>query len=423
MKEGSELPLREGKRGRPFYGWVVAGACSLVLFNGAGRLRSFGLFFNPLRTDFGWTPTVISSFQSANGMVRVGTTLLGGWLTGKLGARQIVVIFTMIANVSMALLSQVRNLGQFYVLYALSGAGGPLLPIAQGTPQRWFRSRRGLVLGIVTAGGGIGGFLYPPVVNLLIPAYGWRATFIFLGVVASILNLTAAALLVESPEKKGMLPYGAGTGGAGRGRAAGEGPSWTVRQALRTRGLPLLCISLLLTSIPGNMLTTHLFPFAVWIGIAPAMAAGAFGAMSIIGIPTRLMLGAITPGVLGWKKGLMLYTALAAGAMLLLSQTRSLWMLWVFVVVYSTASTARGTLELGIIGEYYGMKSLTALLSVNTLFTWAGQLFGPLLGGLLYDRTGDYSVAFLGGALLLALATLALVPIAPPRLAPEAPSA
>ena len=80
---------------------------------------------------------------------------------------------------------------------------GPL-PV-QAMAVQWFQRRRGLALGLVTAGTSVGGVLGPLIVSHLISGFGWRVAILVCAALVAVLVLpTALVVIAHSPEHKGV---------------------------------------------------------------------------------------------------------------------------------------------------------------------------------------------------------------------------
>ena len=106
--------------------------------------------------------------------------------------------------------SQAQGLGWLLLSYSLVGlAVSATLVVPSAIVQRWFVRRRGLALGAVAAGVGLGTMVFSPLVHLLLSSYGWRSALIVLGIVLGAMVVAGASLMLHGPEKKGLKPYGA----------------------------------------------------------------------------------------------------------------------------------------------------------------------------------------------------------------------
>src|SRR5208337_632365 len=76
------------------------------------------------------------------------------------------------------------------------------------TVVRWFTLKRGLALSITSSGASFGMFIFPPLTTALIMAYGWRATYLILGLLAICAVILCATFIPRDPERMGLYPDG-----------------------------------------------------------------------------------------------------------------------------------------------------------------------------------------------------------------------
>ena len=404
-----------------FYGWVVILGCFLATLS-FGTIFAFGVFFTELEREFHWSATVISSIPPVMMAVTIIATLFGGWVVDRYGSRTLLISATLLVGPAIALLSQAESLWHFYLLYTISAVGGALiLPIPTSVVQKWFTEKRGLALGLVTAGMGGGRFVYAPLAGLLIQDYGWRMAYLVLGSLTMLLLFLATLTIVDSPEKKGQRPYGARKSPQGEKASESshrrETQSWTVKEAMKTWAFPGICLYFFLLVVAGNMVDTHLVRYIfmeqkLTTEAVAAFALGLTGGISIIG---RIGGGAMTPRIVGWKQGLVFCTIVSGIMMLWLRQIESMGMLWAFAVGYGLFQGIRVPLIPGLIGSYYGPKSLASLIAIATACCMLGGATGTILGGVIYDLQGSYSTAFLIGAICFIAAALLALTFKTPR--------
>jgi MFS family permease len=197
------LPANPVSPDRKFhYGWVIVAVSTLMIAICYGLMFSYSIFFKPLAEHFSWDRATVSliysSFLITRGFISIGT----GWLADKYGAAKIMVFCGFMTGLGLVLTSQVQTLWQFFVSYALveaiclSGSFG----VATSMTSRWFLKNRGLALGIVSSGSGIGTLLIVPGTERLINALDWSWAFIITGIAAGGLTI-AAALFLRLPPK------------------------------------------------------------------------------------------------------------------------------------------------------------------------------------------------------------------------------
>jgi MFS family permease len=168
------------QRPRVFYGWWVVATASLGMCFSTGTIvvLSFGVFFKPLSEYFHVGRAAISLAFTLHGLVSAASIPLIGRLIDCYGARR--VILTGTAIFGLVLLSSGfvgASIAYLYLLYlALGLVSGTTLPVPYGVVvSRWFDRQRGLALGLMAFGLGLGAIGMPLVAQRLIAMFGWRA--------------------------------------------------------------------------------------------------------------------------------------------------------------------------------------------------------------------------------------------------------
>ena len=273
-----------------FYGWIVAAACFMCCASYA-PFYCFGIFFNSLQAEFGWSRALTSSVHSFH-LVMVGlSSIFMGWLTDRYGPRLAIMVGAFAMGIGFTLCSQIRSIEQLYAFYLIASIGtGVVYSVPAATVQRWFVKRRGLLLGLVLTGTQVSNFIMAPVTSLMISAYGWRTSYLILGLLFFVLLTLAAMVMVSSPERKGLKPYGfeeasAASPGPALGREDKDRDDqssgrFLTRDALKTRTFLGICAIFAFVSLSVHLVLVHTVPFATDIGVSRAMAATAFGFMT-----------------------------------------------------------------------------------------------------------------------------------------------
>jgi MFS family permease len=169
--------------GRVFYGWTVVAAAFFVLFMAYGTQYAFGVFFAALVDEFGWSRASLSGVFSLYAAVYSGFALVAGRLTDRWGPRTVIGIGGALLGAGLVAMSRVGALWQPYVLYgtvAALGMSTAYVP-CHATVVRWFTRRRGLAVGLASAGGSLGTFVLPPVAHFLVSRLGWRWSYVVFG--------------------------------------------------------------------------------------------------------------------------------------------------------------------------------------------------------------------------------------------------
>ena len=199
------------KKPKLFYGYIIVAAAFLITLIMCGTLFTFGVFFKPILTEFGWTRAMTSGAFSLCillfGLLGIGT----GRLTDRFGPRVVMSGCGFFLGLGYLLMSQVSAIWQLYLFYGVMvgiGVSGSFVPLVS-TVARWFAERRGMMTGIAVSGIGIGTMIMPLVANWLISSYGWRTSYIVVGITVLVLIILVAQFLRRDPGQMGQLPYGA----------------------------------------------------------------------------------------------------------------------------------------------------------------------------------------------------------------------
>ena len=156
-----------------FYGWIIVIASFLVTFISFGIRYSFGIFSDSLLAEFGWTKTLIFGAPLFSTIVGGLSNIVMGRLSDRYGPKITFGVSGFLVGLGMVLCSQISALWQLYVFSSLLigvGMGVAFAP-TMATTSRWFDKRRGLALGIVASGIGIGTLVMSPVITYFISVY------------------------------------------------------------------------------------------------------------------------------------------------------------------------------------------------------------------------------------------------------------
>jgi OFA family oxalate/formate antiporter-like MFS transporter len=415
----------QAKAPRFFYGWVVVAAAFCVALVAYGVQYSFGIFIDPLTEDFGWSVALVSGAASLFMFSRGALAIFTGWVTDRYGPRIIVAIGGFFLGLGLILTSQTSAAWQLYLFYGLMGGFGLSVAYAPlvATVSRWFVSKRGLAIGIVTAGIGAGTAVMSPLADYLVATYEWRLSYIIIGLLALIIIIPGAFLLRRSPEEKGLLPLGKAEAIAGDDEThiakkedslTSESAGFSLKDAAHTKAFWLLLAIIIFWSTCLQMTMIHIYRHATELGIPGGVAASFMSVIGISSIIGRLVMGAVSDR-LGGKRTLVICLVLQALAVFWLLGATAIWMLYLFAAVFGFAYGGCVPLLPVIAGELFGLKSIGEIIGVQMLGVAIGGAIGPLLGGYVFDVTGSYYFAFTVSGMCTIIALILLAFIRAPR--------
>jgi len=403
-------------RGQVFYGWWIVGAgFVLEALMGGLLFHAYGAYVVLLRGEFGWSKTM---FSAAFSMARAESGILGpiqGWLTDRFGPRTMIRIGMIVFGVGFILFSQIRSPFTFFVtffLIALGSSLGGYLPIAVAIVA-WFRRRRSLALSISSTGMPVGGLL-TPVVALALTGFGWRWTAFLSGVLILVVGLPIARLVHHRPEPRGEWPDGeppapAGTASDDRRSASAAGLDFTPREAMRTPALWYISLGHGSALLVVSAVTVHLI-----VHVTEGLGYSLQQATAVVALLTVMQAAGQLGG--GWAGDRFSKRAIVVGCMvahaaglLLLASATAFSAVAAFAVLHGLAWGIRGPLMSTIRADYFGSASFGTITGISSMVVMFGMVGGPIIAGVLADRTGSYEMGFRILAGLAALGSIFFV--------------
>ena len=400
-----------------YYGYVVLVSCVIASFS-YGIFYTVAVFFKPLQEEFGWSATLVASVHSVHLLVFVASSFLVGWSTDRIGPRLTMGWGGTLIGIGFVCCNFINSIWHLYIFYSVASLGaGIIWSLPLTTIQRWFIKGRGLTLGIVASGVGFGTLFFAPAANHFIINYGWRKSYIILGMSTWVILMAAAFFIRKNPEDVGAKPYGFE---AIRNKTSSvdskvwRDGEWTFREAVRTRTIWLLCILYFCTVLPMEMAMVHIVAFAINLGISKAASAGALGLIGGASICGRIIM-AWSAEKLGWKVALTICLSGCTVMFLWLTGVKSLWMIYVFAIIYGFFYGGKTPLIPGLIGLCFPGKSMATIIGMVHGLSLIGGALGPLVGGIAYDATSSYTAAFAMGAFFWAAGAVLLLYVKLPQ--------
>jgi MFS family permease len=389
-------------RPRIFYGWwIVLVSVAGMIFGAPVTVYSFGIFFKSLAHEFHASRAAISFAFTLHNVL--GALLLPavGRLIDRLGARRVIVIVT--AIFALALLSALwigHSIWQLYVFYAALGitmSAGPG-PLSYGVViSHWFNRRRGMALGLMGLGIGIGAFVLPLIAQRLIGLFGWRVAYALFGGAVLLISIPVVAIFLQNdPSDRGLEADGAENAisavevfASAEASPSKEGLCWVeIRHSL---DFWLLILVFVLTSASVHAGVLHMPALLTDRGMSPARAAMASAVIGISVVLGRLGSGYLLDHFFAPHVAMLFYSASAAGMAILWSGLSGSTALGAaFLVGLGMGSEVE--LMAYLMSRYFGLRSFaTAYGYAFAAFMLAGAI-GTLLMGAGFDHFHSYTV-------------------------------
>lgn len=392
-----------------FYGWVVVATFFVIGITLYGIQFSFGIFFKSIESEFNLTRTATSAISSANLLLAGICAFFGGWALDRYGPRVVVLLMGILTGLSLSLTSQTNALWQLFITYSLMLAmgTGPLYVVPMSAVSRWFDKKRGLALAMASLGIGLGMVVMAPFATYAITKFDWRMAYLVIGLIAWLVVIPLSRLLKKDPREIGALPDGEKS--YAREAKSEESSVQPVDSSLlpvfQTRSFWILLPIWFLFASCLFLVLTHLVPHVTDIGFSAGEAAAVLSLIGMASIPGRLVMGVASDRI-GRKLAIIICTLLQSGAMVWLIWAQDLWMFYLFAVVFGFAYSGSGSSMAAIIGDTFGLGQIGAIFGLLEVGFGVGAAIGPAMGGLIFDISHSYTIAFLIGAVVMLVATL-----------------
>ncbi len=394
-----ETPERETKD-RFFYGWVVVMGIFIIVVVSAGMFTSFGVFLNPLLDAFGWTRGTVSLAYSIFMLTGgIGTLFIGGVIE-RWSIRHILLFSGLVHALGITLTSLTTELWHLYVFYGvIASLGRSTFVISYVTLiNRWFQEKRGIAMGVIMSGQGVGPFLFSPIATSIIITYSWETAFFAIGVVMVIGVVIAFFLIRNHPHEMGFRPLGAPPE-AQPVKASAPAPPPPPRtakvwgQVLRNEYFWLLSLTHFFCCICHAIPLVHVAAFANVSGLSAIAAAWVLGVMGLTSFVGRLFWGFFADKY-GSRFALMFTTFLQSAFMLWLIDAADPIVFFLYAVFWGFGY-AGVTMQYGIISRDVFSATLRGPgFAGVSCFAMLGMAGGGFIGGILYDVSHSYIAAW-----------------------------
>jgi MFS family permease len=379
-------------KNRFFYGYIIISVLFVIQLLMFGPRGSYGVFFKPFTDDFGWSRALIAGAFSLSSLVQGASSIFMGGLTDRFGPRLVLSLCGFLMGTGLVLMHFVDSVWQLYLFYVVifgTGMGGIYAPQVS-TIARWFVKRRNLMTGLLMAGGGLGGFVAPPVITWLVYTYSWRDAFLYVGIFVFVLVVFFSQFLKRDPSKTGQISYGE----ENRKKNETHSSGLSLKQALRTGRFWLFALAVFSFGFSLVVVMVHIVPFAIDRGISPASAATVLACMH-----GGMAVGSIGIGLIADKIGsrrvlIVCFCLLTVVALFLLPVIPA-WLMAIFVIILSVGGGGIAVIESTMVDELFGMKSHGVILGAIVFIYTIGAASGPVLAGSIFDYTRSYQWAFI----------------------------
>jgi MFS family permease len=344
---------------------------------------------------------VIPTIQSEFGLDRAGASLIytatfigfafGGFTMGRVADRFGITVPVTVSGIALGLGFILGAFSQNYwqlvivqgVFIGFLGSASTFGPLVADASQ-WFLKRRGIAIAIVASGNYIAGTIWPPFLQYAIETWGWRSTYVGLGIICVVIMVPLAQFLKRRPHFDDTASPAS--------RASGQKGLLPKHPLL----YPALVLAGLSCCVAMSMPQVHIVAYCADLGYGPARGAEMLSLMLGFGVLSRLASGLIADRF-GGLLTLITGSFLQMLALLFYIPFDGLMSLYVVSAVFGLSQGGIVPSYALIIRDHFPAREAGSRISMVLTATVFGMALGGWISGEIYDWTGSYTAAFLNG--------------------------
>jgi len=378
---------------------VVLVAGSVIAAIGLGVRSTFGLFLNDFNEALG---TETSTFALAIGIQNliwgIGQPIAGA-MADRYGSARVLASGSLVYCIGVVMMArastglQLYLSGGFIIGVGLSATSFAVVLASIG--RRYPDNRRSTALGIATAAGSSGQFLFVQFANRLDSVNGWQTTLTVLGLVTLAIAVLAWPLRGNADDA--LTPPLSGRSAIDerpQQPATAEPLSSALRRAGTNRSYLLLCSGFFVCGIHVTFIATHFIPYLEDRSVSDGVAGLAWALVGLTNI-----VGSYAAGALGAKRPkapllAMIYAARGAVIVAFIVLPVSTVTVLGFGVAIGLLWLSTVPLTSAIVSQQFGTRHAGTLFGMVFFAHQLGAFAGAYGGGWLADRTGNYTASW-----------------------------
>jgi len=380
---------------------TVTLAAAAILMITMGARQSLGLFVSPLNSTTGLGITTISLALAVGQFMWGAAQPVAGALADKYGPSRVIIAGLVILAIGSAVTPFMHSgfglIVSLGILSAIGSGAGSFSVLIGAAAQKLTPIERGKAAGIINAGGSFGQFVFAPITQGLIGALGWAGAMWTLAV-----TTLAAMPLVRKVAPTGPPPP----------KPAAHEALWpAVKGAFGDRSYILLHLGFFTCGFHIAFLVTHLPQEVNLCGLPPTVASWSLAIIGLANIAGSLFAGSSTAKYRSKHILALMYGSRAVLIAWYLVAPKTALTFYIFAVGLGFTWLATVPPTAAIVGKLFGVRYLATLFGLTLLSHQIGGFLGAYLGGIAFERAGNYQWMWYADMALAAAAALVNLPI------------
>lgn len=397
--------------GRFYYGYIMLICAFLPMFICyVVKVNCAPLFVTSIIEELGITRTMYTQTNTVMTITMMITSLFIGKFYKKIPVKYALSSCVALTSVCYLLMSFSTNIWHLYILSAIQGigwAGATTLPTTI-IVSNWFGPKvKGTALSIAMLGSGVGALVWIKIVTAVIDSSGWRTGFIVMAIINALVIPVVLILAVSMPQDRGFerrvgdpTPDEAQTD---EGKPSLQNAGITGKQTLTTTRWWLQFTACMVTMIGASAFSYYCKDFFTQVtgdsDLSASLYAGALGTL-VIG---KFLLGVVTD-VLHVKRTAVLAPLFFVGVFVCLAlSAQNMTFATVMMPFYMIGGALPSVIPFLITAYNFGDKEFGVISGWMNVAGNIGQIIGPTVAAIIFDTTGNYTLAWIVCAVLMVL--------------------
>ncbi len=396
----------EQEKKKMYYGWVVLWLGFFTMLVAYSLRYNFSVFYVAILEQFGWGRGETAAGFSVNLVIYALSCPVAGYLIDRFGVRKVVPAGAFLLGITLAICSLMTEIWQFYLIIGVSAFGSCAMGFVPHVPMiaNWFRRRRDLALGILSAGITASAII-APAIQYLITTLGWKGAFFVLGGISAVVVAPVAAIFLRQQPNDNVE---ANTGPLGPDRSIEEIPAddlildpewasrgWTFANTVRAPRFWWLILMCVFLGLYTYTFLAHQVAYLIDAGYSKPFAAGVVALFSILATTSSIF--AFVSDYLGREVTFTTGSTFCLIGVIILQATQDThnpWMPYLYASIFGFGFGMTIAMMAVTSADLFQGEHLGAINGMVMACFVTGGAFGPWLAGFIFDITGSYQEVF-----------------------------
>ena len=379
---------------------MVVLIASIIQMVGSTIRNVFGVMVDPMSVEFGWSQGQIGLGYAIGALCTALFSPIAGMLGDLVGAKKAMILGTILFLIGMIWTANVQSIWEFYIAY------GVVLGIAQSiylvpivpAVVSWFKRGTGLGTGAMMVAWSIGPALSIQMLAICFELFGWQETFLIFGLLGTLVIGICLFFFYDSPEAKGVRPYGWRKEDGDSDEATAGWHSAGQKLIYHTDSFWHLINLHFWGCVGHSVILVAVIPMAINKGLTLVSAAGILSIIAVVSIISRFAAPII--GDKFGSKPIIFLSFLGQGlSVLLLLNASTVFDFYLFALLFGLPYGGEGTVIPVINKQYYGRFPMGTTYGWQLFGAGIGMAIGGILPGIIFDITSTYDFAIWVSAL------------------------